>query len=679
MPHLPLFRIVFIDTDKRLFTVKEGLNRYRPNSFYPLDSVFEPQQFDAIDIANHLLKIDFRKLCFKYSNLIKGFRDMYPLKTNAYVRSHGSEKGEWIESPQLAVHKHPASSKAMLAKFHFCVAECTEGTLPRSVIDFLWRFFSFCIYDDKWLIESGCNEFDIELLEAWGVEWEWIMTGFSALARSGFAISQDASLLFDRMVGVRHHCPVERASRWKRDFDGDIPVHRAREYLDGFSVHDSSFEDRCLSKSWKTGMPFEPDLVEAICGNVYLDCVQVCTLFPGCGAFSREICEEKQVGLIKLLFSEWHDGAFRSDSLRGFIAVGQRLFDEVSESVAYTLRQQGGCVEEMELLETHLTLAKRFYGLYYERERSLWPYKDIFECAFKEDTGEGADFSLGLLHCCLRWEEHRRVEDIKSLPEFIKSLLSSLLFFGAKPKLCKSCGKPFFPISPNHKYCNRVAPQTGIRCSDLKGKGDRNSGYTGLGNRWQNIIKKQKASHRSNELAAEKYYKDLASYFHDEVGPLYQKSSLIEETLFDKWHKAVDGPSRAEYRRMPSGAFPPYFLIWDGQVVDGNAWFDISVVVEEYPDLLVPLCDLGKEKPFILSDVYRKEGDCFLVRGSWLLRSVLRYNKKQSEGFLPVPGLVESSFYVPTNEAVSGDFGLVVEIERARSHEYKKSGIAMCR
>lgn len=230
-----------------------------------------------------------------------------------------------------------------------------------------------------------------------------------------------------------------------------------------------------------------------------------------------------------------------------------------------------------------------------------------------------------------------------SFSRFYARLLSELLSCGKIPIRCKSCGSLFFPTGSNSQYCDRFDPATNLYCNPRLNEKKRLARKAPHGTAI-NLHKKAETAKQLNEKRRFSYFAELEEFVDHEIGPVYFKSTLITDELYQSWRAAINGPKNQPRTKTPEYLAFPHPVIWEKQVIDGNQEIAVYLNQYAYPALRDKLAQSAKSSKSSCMTI-----DKPTIRfGGWKLRlfNLLRLiasinNDKEhiQDGLIPVPGL----------------------------------------
>lgn len=238
-----------------------------------------------------------------------------------------------------------------------------------------------------------------------------------------------------------------------------------------------------------------------------------------------------------------------------------------------------------------------------------------------------------------------------SFSKFYARLLSELLNCGKIPIRCKSCGSLFFPTGSNSQYCDRLDPTTNLYCNprlnEKKRLGRKAPHGTAI-----NLHKKAETAKQFNEKRRHAYFAELEEFVDHEIGPVYFKSTLITDELYQSWRAAINTPKNQPRTKTPEQLGFPHPVIWEDQIIDGNQKIAVYLNQYAYPALRDKLDQSAKSSKSSCT-VIDKPTICF---GGWilclfdLLRLIASINNDEEhvqDGPVPIPGLGPMGAYTP--------------------------------
>lgn len=230
-----------------------------------------------------------------------------------------------------------------------------------------------------------------------------------------------------------------------------------------------------------------------------------------------------------------------------------------------------------------------------------------------------------------------------SFSKFYARLLSELLNCGKIPIRCKSCGSLFYPTGSNSQYCNRFDPATNRYCNprlnETKRLGRKAPHGTAI-----NLHKKAETAKQLNEKRRFSYFAELEEFVDHEIGPVYFKSTLITDELYQSWRAAINTPKNQPKTKTPEHLAFPHPVIWEDQVIESNQEIAVYLNQYAYPALRDKLDQSAKSS----------KSSCTVINkptirfGGWKLRlfdllrliTSINSDKEQiQDGPIPVPGL----------------------------------------
>lgn len=247
-------------------------------------------------------------------------------------------------------------------------------------------------------------------------------------------------------------------------------------------------------------------------------------------------------------------------------------------------------------------------------------------------------------HAIIRHAENTCLLETEwSFSRFYARLLSELLHCGKTPIRCKSCGSLFFPTGSNSQYCDRFDPTTNRYCNprlnEKKRLGRKAPHGTAI-----NLHKKAETAKQLNEKRRHAYFAELEEFVDHEIGPIYFKSTLITDELYQSWRAAINTPKNQPRTKTPEYLAFPHPVIWEDRVIDGNQEIAVFLNQYAYPALRNELDQSAKSS----------KSSCMVIDkptipfGGWklrlfdLLRIIASINNGKEpiqDGPIPVPGL----------------------------------------
>lgn len=230
-----------------------------------------------------------------------------------------------------------------------------------------------------------------------------------------------------------------------------------------------------------------------------------------------------------------------------------------------------------------------------------------------------------------------------SFSKFYARLLSELLHCDKTPIRCKSCGSLFFPTGSNNQYCDRFDPTTNLYCSPRLNEKQRLGRKTPHGTAI-NLHKKAETAKQLNEKRRHAYFAELEEFVDHEIGPVYFKSTLITDELYQSWRAAINGPKNQPSTKTPEHLAFPHPVIWEDRVIDGNQEIVVYLNRYAYPALRDKLNQSAESAKSSCMAIDKPT----ILFGGWILRlfDLLRFiasinNDKEhiQDGPIPVPGL----------------------------------------
>lgn len=230
-----------------------------------------------------------------------------------------------------------------------------------------------------------------------------------------------------------------------------------------------------------------------------------------------------------------------------------------------------------------------------------------------------------------------------SFSKFYARLLSELLNCGKIPIKCKSCGSLFFPTGSNSQYCDRLDPTTNLYCNPRLNK-EKRLGRKAPHGTAINLHKKAETAKQFNEKRRHAYFAELEEFVDHEIGPVYFKSTLITDELYQSWRAAINTPKNQPRTKTPEQLGFPHPVIWEDQIIDGNQKIAVYLNEYAYPALRDKLDKSAKSSKSSCTVI-----DKPTIRfGGWilclfdLLRLITSINNDKEhvqDGPIPIPGL----------------------------------------
>ena len=238
-----------------------------------------------------------------------------------------------------------------------------------------------------------------------------------------------------------------------------------------------------------------------------------------------------------------------------------------------------------------------------------------------------------------------------SFSKFYARLLSELLYCGKTPIGCKSCGSLFFPTGSNSQYCDRFDPTTNQYCNprlnEKKHLGRKAPHGTAI-----NLHKKAETAKQLNEKRRHAYFAELEDFVDHEIGPVYFKSTLITDELYQSWRAAINIPKNQPKAKTPEQLAFPHPVIWEDRIIDGNQEIAVYLNQYAYPALRDKLSQGAKSSKSSCVTIDRPS----IRFGGWklrlfdLLRLIASINTDKEhiqDGPIPVPGLGSMDTLIP--------------------------------
>lgn len=238
-----------------------------------------------------------------------------------------------------------------------------------------------------------------------------------------------------------------------------------------------------------------------------------------------------------------------------------------------------------------------------------------------------------------------------SFSKFYARLLSELIECGKVPIKCKACGSLFFPTSQSNKYCDRFDTSTNLYCNprlNEKHKLGRKAPHgTAV-----NLHKKAETALQLNEKRRRAYFAELEEFVDHEIGPIYFKSTLIPDELYDAWKTAINIPKNQPKAKMPEHLGFPHPVIWENQVIEGNQMISVYLNQHAHPELRKKLDQHAKSSKSQCTALALPH----IPHGCWILSlfeliqlaaSINRAKTAKPEDAVPVPGLGQMASFIP--------------------------------
>lgn len=255
-------------------------------------------------------------------------------------------------------------------------------------------------------------------------------------------------------------------------------------------------------------------------------------------------------------------------------------------------------------------------------------------------------------HAIIRHAENTCLLETEwSFSRFYARLLSELINCGKIPIRCKSCGSLFFPTGSNSQYCDRFDPTTNLYCNprlnEKKRLGRKAPHGTAI-----NLHKKAETAKQLNEKRRHAYFAELEEFVDHEIGPIYFKSTLITDELYQSWRTAINTPKNQPKTKTPEQLAFPHPVIWEDQIIEGNQEIAVYLNQYAYPALRDKLDQSAKSSKWSCTAI-----DKPTIRfGGWklrlfdLLRLLVSINNDKEHiqnGPIPVPGLGPMDDFTP--------------------------------
>lgn len=644
MGHLPLFKITYSFNGRDELVVSERRSLYSGSPHGTLYLMRDSPNFykrnpnlnryKMRDLVNELLRIDYLGFLGDVSRIVCEFRESYPIDMALTKKaSHIQMKRD--SGYILVADGEPAAAVDVRRKFFSSLRKNAKGKLSDTTGVLLWRFFSFSIQDDIWLARRNNQKYDKELFDSWGIECSKIISILEASLSLGPLCRRggDVASSFDCMLGIdRFRDALPRIS--------DVNPKWANHKLECFGEATS----RSVSERGKGNTQIEAFninlVIESLFGLLYLSCLDLSKRYEKYISYDGEMFERMDSTLYKWARMPGASFDFVHD-LKVALEDANCLYDSVKSCEGSfnvpkdkaPSRELGYLVSLIESLTSYFDRALCDYGPRGAFLRSL--------VLLEDELSANVEMGFIATDLTIRWFSRCWTYEVETFPAFLKGLLSSVLHGGAIAKKCKQCGGLFFPEMSNQRYCDRIDPATEAKCGTRAVR----AGVTERNGRMNKKVQKVKLKARSAKgkcPRANTYFEDLVKYIRKEVNPLY--APLVDGGLFCEWLDDVAKPKRGEVKDCLPGNLP-YSMIWGDKIIDGTEWVNVSSICKGDADFLATLRDLNGGYPFELKDVSIISGSSTFVKASWLLRSVLRYNKKYPDALLPIPGLDESSLY----------------------------------
>lgn len=255
-------------------------------------------------------------------------------------------------------------------------------------------------------------------------------------------------------------------------------------------------------------------------------------------------------------------------------------------------------------------------------------------------------------HAIIRHAENTCLLETEwSFSKFYARLLSELLNCGKTPIRCKSCGSLFFPTGSNSQYCDRFDPTTNLYCNPRLNEKQRLGRKAPHGTAI-NLHKKAETAKQLNEKSRHAYFAELEEFVDHEIGPVYFKSTLITDELYQSWRVAINAPKNQPKAKTPEQLAFPHPVIWKDQVIDGNREIAVYLNQHAYPALRDKLDQSAESSKTSCATIDRP---CIRF-GGWKLRlfdllrlvaSINNDKEHMQDGPIPVPGLGPMDAFAP--------------------------------
>ena len=255
-------------------------------------------------------------------------------------------------------------------------------------------------------------------------------------------------------------------------------------------------------------------------------------------------------------------------------------------------------------------------------------------------------------HAIIRYAENTCLQETEwSFSKFYARLLNELLCCDKLPVKCKKCGSLFFPTGQNSKYCDRFDSSTNLYCNPRINEKHKLGRKTPHGTAI-NLHKKAETAKQLNEKKRLAYFIELEEFVDHEIGPIYFKSTLISDELYDAWRTAVNTPKNQPKTKTPENLGFPRPVIWETKLIDGNQKIAVYLNQHAHPLLRKKLNQLAGSSKSICSVIDNPR----IPYGGWilsvfdLLRSIVSANsnvKLIQDGPIPVPGLGQMVSFIP--------------------------------
>lgn len=628
---------------------------------------------NLFSLVNDLLKIDFGSFFLELAKLNRSFREKYPVPREPWLGSDRKVQPAWFDglpvsdlfpsslegqfqsavrlycngshlpSQEEEGHRRISDYEAYANKLFSLLEKSSNGELSPTVKEQLFALIEFSFVDDLWLSEKGDSYADAELFELWAAECEHVNKAFChAINHRRFdSCYVDRALVFDQVVGIKDipygdfASVVNEREKADRSINPDPLEGSLRgRYSWGQSMIDSSFRGSGVGT--------------AISGLIWLECLELCSIRAIRTQLCAEIDEMRRI-FFDVFFCRSSDEQILC-SIEKMISLGSKVLTGIENSELRIYNAEGRFSFSLKRL---LSVAKKYLTICdFESDYCFPDLRDLCRNNnLSEESAVDTDFRFELLAVCDAWSNYCRKARIDTFPKYYSLVLSTVLHAGQLPRRCKYCGGFFFPEAPNQKYCKRVIRQSGIRCSDVDQRvasGEKRS----FNSKLQSVKAKARRA-KGKSPTAQKYYEDLAEYIQNETGPLYQSSELVSRATYDRWLNAVIGPKSGALSRLRAQEYPCP-LIWNDEVIKGTEWVDSSKLIAQGVSLKDLIFDIGGSR-FEINDVVFLSGDIILVRSSWLLRCVIRYNSQHHNEPLPIPGLSGDSLYSLADDGICAD------------------------
>lgn len=238
-----------------------------------------------------------------------------------------------------------------------------------------------------------------------------------------------------------------------------------------------------------------------------------------------------------------------------------------------------------------------------------------------------------------------------SFSKFYARLLSELLHCGKTPIRCKCCGSLFFPTGSNSQYCDRFDSATNLYCNprlnEKKRLGRKAPHGTAI-----NLHKKAETAKQLNEKRRHAYFAGLEEFVDHEIGPVYFKSTLITDELYQSWRTEINTPKNQPKTKTPEHLAFPHPVIWEDQIIEGNQEIAVYLNQYAYPELRDKLDQSAKssKSSCTVIDMPTIRFGCWKLRLFDLLRLIASINSDKEhvqDGPIPIPGLGSMDAFAP--------------------------------